>query len=84
MADEDDGQGADEPTKLHATYRRRLDERSRALDQWTKRDRRVADARLIACAAGVAMALRDLQWRPYKLVVADRSRWNFRRAGSIS
>ncbi len=57
MAQEDDGPGADEPTDLHATYRRRLDERSRALDQWTKHDRRVADARLVVFGAGVLMAI---------------------------
>jgi MutS domain V len=54
---DDSGQGTVVPTDLRATYRRRLDERSRALDQWTKRDRRVADARLIAFAAGLVLGI---------------------------
>ncbi len=37
-----------EPEEIGAVYRRRLDERNRALDRWTHRDRRVADARLAA------------------------------------
>jgi hypothetical protein len=36
-----------EPLDLHAVYSRRLADRNRALEVWTRRDRRVADARLL-------------------------------------
>jgi hypothetical protein len=56
VAEDDSGQGTAVRADLHATYRRRLDERSRALDQWTTRDRRVADARLVAFVAALGLA----------------------------
>jgi hypothetical protein len=55
VAEDDSGQGTVVRADLHATYRRRLDERSRALDQWTTRDRRVADARLVAFVAALLL-----------------------------
>jgi hypothetical protein len=42
---------------LHEIYHRRLDERNRALEQWTRRDRRVADARLASFFAGFVLAV---------------------------
>jgi len=57
VTEEDNGRGAVVPADLRATYRRRFDERSRALDQWTKRDRRVADARLVAFAAALVLGI---------------------------
>jgi hypothetical protein len=70
VAAEDNGQGAGVPADLHATYQRRLDERSLAFGRWTKRDRRVADARLAAFAAALVLAiaiyngLRISRWWP--------------------
>jgi hypothetical protein len=46
VVDEQKGRDA-EPTDLHAVYGRRLAERNRALELWTRRDRRVADIRLL-------------------------------------
>ena len=43
-----------------AIYQRRLDERNRALEHWTKRDRRVADARLVSFVAALVSGHRDL------------------------
>jgi hypothetical protein len=56
VAHEPKGEGSTAAHDLHDIYRRRLDERNRALEQWTKRDRRVADARLAAFVATMAAA----------------------------
>ena len=53
------------------TYRRRLDERSQAFDIWTRRDRRVADARLVAFVAGVVLAIAIYNGLRTELVVAS-------------
>ena len=45
--------GEDESGGLRQVYDRRLGERSRALERWTRWDRRVADARLAAFLAGL-------------------------------
>jgi hypothetical protein len=37
-----------ESEEIGGVYRRRLDERNRALERWSRRDRRIADARLVA------------------------------------
>ena len=57
MALEQEGQECDESRELHATYSRRLAERHHALDVWTRRDRRVADARLGCFAAALALGM---------------------------
>ena len=45
-----------EPHALYAVYRQRLTERTRALEIWQRRDRRVADLRLAAFVAGLTVA----------------------------
>jgi hypothetical protein len=42
---------------LRVIYQRRLEDRNRALEVWTRRDRRVADARLGAFAVCIVLAL---------------------------
>jgi MutS domain V len=44
-----------EQRELHATYARRLAARNRSLELWTRRDRRVADARLVFFLAAVVL-----------------------------
>ena len=45
--------GKDQSGGLRQVYDRRLGERSRALERWTRWDRRVADARLVVFLAGL-------------------------------
>ena len=45
-----------EPGGLRAVYGRRLGERTRALEKWTRWDRRVADARLVVFVAAMIAA----------------------------
>jgi len=49
--------GPVETQDLHAVYRRRLDDRKRALEKWTKRDQRVADLRLLSFVAAVVVGV---------------------------
>ncbi len=42
---------------IRHTYEHRLEERNRALEQWTRRDRRIADARLAAFVVLVVLGL---------------------------
>ncbi len=50
-----DGAAASEAEDIGSVYRRRLDDRNRALELWTARDRRVADVRLAVFAVFVAL-----------------------------
>ena len=47
MVEKQQGKHVGESHELHAIYSRRLAARSQALELWTRRDRRVADARLV-------------------------------------
>ena len=51
------GSFLDSPEDIAAVYRRRLDERNRALERWTTRDRRVADLRLAAFLVLVVLGI---------------------------
>jgi len=56
MAEQRDGFSHD-PEDLRAVHERRLAERNRALERWSKLDRRVADARLALVCAGLVLAI---------------------------
>jgi hypothetical protein len=55
VVEQNRGRSAGEPHDLHAVYRDRLAQRHRALEIWTARDRRVADARLALFVATLVL-----------------------------
>jgi hypothetical protein len=57
VAHEQQGEDSADAIDLRPVYRRRLDARTQALERWTNRDRRVADARLGVFVAALALAV---------------------------
>ena len=55
MVEQSAGGSSSKPDDLHAVYSRRLAERNRQLEVWTKRDRQVADARLVVFVAAMVL-----------------------------
>ena len=84
MVDEQAGRGSASRTISTPSTARRLAERNRALELWTKRDRRVADATAGLFRRHAGSGLLDLPRLRGQPVVAGRAGWRIRRIGALA
>ena len=74
MMTEKRDEGSHGPENLRAVHERRLAERNRALEHWSKLDRRVADIRLAVFCAGIVLAVLVYRGWGFERVVAGSCR----------